>query len=166
MATRGRSEDGGLYGRLNVAPGASPAEISQAYRRLAQAFHPDTHPADADAPGRFRAITEAYEVLGDPQRRARYDRSRHQAPRPSFRPAARPGPARSVPAPATIVFIEPAGRRWPTDTATPTDPRDPAPLVVGPLHWEPDPAPPFQAAHPTADMPTLLHALRQFGCWW
>jgi curved DNA-binding protein CbpA len=69
----------GLYLRLAVLPGASPDEVARAYRRLAHDAHPDAHPGDPDAPRRFREITEAYEVLGDPARRARYDRGHDQA---------------------------------------------------------------------------------------
>jgi curved DNA-binding protein CbpA len=59
-----------------VRPGASHDEIARAYRRLAHDVHPDTHPGDPDAARRFRVITEAYEVLGNPDRRARYDGAR------------------------------------------------------------------------------------------
>jgi curved DNA-binding protein CbpA len=64
------------YDRLGVGPAASQEEIVHAYRRLAHGAHPDTHPEDPEAPRRFREITEAYEVLADPTRRARYDRAR------------------------------------------------------------------------------------------
>ena len=56
----------GLYQRLEVLPGASQDEVARAYRRLAHDAHPDAHPGDPDAPRRFREITEAFEVLGDP----------------------------------------------------------------------------------------------------
>lgn len=69
----------GLYLRLEVLPGASQDEVARAYRRLAHDAHPDAHPGDPDAPRRFREITEAYEVLGDPARRERYDHARDQA---------------------------------------------------------------------------------------
>lgn len=64
------------YGVLGVATDASREEIVHAYRRLAHALHPDTRPDDPDATGRFREVTAAYEVLTDPARRARYDRTR------------------------------------------------------------------------------------------
>ena len=70
---------GHYYQRLQVGPGASQREIVHAYRRLAHGAHPDTHPEDPEAPRRFREITEAYEVLVDPIRRARYDRAQDPA---------------------------------------------------------------------------------------
>jgi len=66
----------GLYLRLEVRPDASRREIVSAYRRLAHGAHPDAHPGDPEAAQRFREITEAYDVLSDPLRRASYDRSR------------------------------------------------------------------------------------------
>lgn len=65
---------GSLYWRLEVGPGASHDEIVRAYRRLALGVHPDAHPEDPEAITRFREITEAYEVLADPDRREAYDR--------------------------------------------------------------------------------------------
>ena len=79
-----------MYRRLDVAPEASAEQIGRAYRRLAHSLHPDTHPEDPDAAIRFREITEAYETLSDPARRARYDRNRQ--PPPTSDPAP-PGPA-------------------------------------------------------------------------
>jgi curved DNA-binding protein CbpA len=71
MSARG---DRSYYARLEVGQGASHDEIVHAYRRLAMDVHPDAHPEDPDGTRRFREITEAYEVLGDPKRRADYDR--------------------------------------------------------------------------------------------
>ena len=64
-----------LYQLLGVSREASQEEIAQAWRRQARAEHPDARPADAAAPGRFRALAEAWQVLGDPARRAAYDRA-------------------------------------------------------------------------------------------
>ena len=64
-----------LYQLLGVPREASREEIAQAWRRRARDEHPDARPADADAPGRFRALAEAWQVLGDPGRRAAYDRA-------------------------------------------------------------------------------------------
>ena len=71
------ADDGGpdLYQLLGVSREASQEEIAQAWRRQARAEHPDARPADAAAPGRFRALAEAWQVLGDPARRAAYDRA-------------------------------------------------------------------------------------------
>ncbi len=61
------------YSVLGVARDASADQIKKAYRRLARELHPDANPGDAASEARFRAATEAYEVLSDPERRARYD---------------------------------------------------------------------------------------------
>jgi molecular chaperone DnaJ len=62
------------YEVLGVARDASADEIKSAFRRLARDTHPDANPGDPAAEARFREVAEAYEVLSDPQRRARYDR--------------------------------------------------------------------------------------------
>jgi len=62
-----------FYALLGVAREASEAEIKKAYRKLAMEFHPDRNPSP-EAEGKFKEITEAYEVLRDPQKRAAYDR--------------------------------------------------------------------------------------------
>ena len=67
--------DGDLYQLLGVPREASREEIALAWRRRARDEHPDARPADADAPGRFRALAGAWQVLGDPARRAAYDRA-------------------------------------------------------------------------------------------
>lgn len=73
MATKKRD----YYEVLEVARTASSAEISKSYRRLAIKYHPDSNPNDADAVGRFKECAEAYEVLSDQQKRARYDQYGH-----------------------------------------------------------------------------------------
>src|SRR5207302_3178264 len=60
------------YALLGVARSATDEQIRSAYRKLARQYHPDVNSA-SDASERFKAITEAYEVLTDPQRRQRYD---------------------------------------------------------------------------------------------
>ena len=62
------------YELLGVSPQASDDDIKRAYRRLARELHPDSTGGDAGAEARFKEITRAYEVLRDPERRARYDR--------------------------------------------------------------------------------------------
>ena len=65
-----------LYETLQVSPNADPDTIQRVFRLLAQRFHPDNNETGNDA--RFRAIHEAYKVLSDPEKRARYDISYHQ----------------------------------------------------------------------------------------
>lgn len=61
------------YDTLEVSPRASPEVLRAAYRSLIQRYHPDRHPGDAAAAARAAAITEAYDLLSDPERRAAYD---------------------------------------------------------------------------------------------
>ncbi len=65
-----------FYKVLGVAKDASAAEIKKAYRTLARANHPDSHPGDTAAEERFKAIAEAYDVIGDPEKRKQYDEMR------------------------------------------------------------------------------------------
>ena len=62
------------YKILGVSKTATEKEIKSAYRKLAQQFHPDKNPGNNKAEDKFKEINEAYEVLGDPQKRAKYDR--------------------------------------------------------------------------------------------
>ena len=64
------------YARLGVRPSASTEEIRTAYREKARATHPDRNPDDPQAAERFQRVKEAYQVLRDPERRARYDDTR------------------------------------------------------------------------------------------
>ncbi len=61
------------YKILGVPRGSSADEIKSAYRKLAMQYHPDRNPGDKQAEDRFKEINEAYQVLSDPQKRARYD---------------------------------------------------------------------------------------------
>jgi curved DNA-binding protein CbpA len=110
-----------LYQLLGVAREASPDEIAQAWRRRARAEHPDSRPGDAAAPGRFRALAEAYEVLIDPARRAAYDRARGDGL-----------PAPGVRAPGTPVPV-----RYPAGPAGAGPPLRAGPVRVGGLHPAP-----------------------------
>jgi curved DNA-binding protein CbpA len=86
--------DGDLYQLLGVPREASREEIALAWRRRARDEHPDARPADADAPERFRALAGAWQVLGDPARRAAYDRALARERPPTIRVTVRhqPGP--------------------------------------------------------------------------
>lgn len=68
-----------FYDLLGISKGASQAEIKKAYRKKAIEFHPDKNPGDAAAEENFKKAAEAYEILGDEQKRAQYDQYGHQA---------------------------------------------------------------------------------------
>jgi DnaJ-class molecular chaperone len=61
------------YATLGVSKSASEKEIKQAFRKMARKYHPDVNPGDKSAEARFKEINEAYEVIGDPEKRRKYD---------------------------------------------------------------------------------------------
>jgi molecular chaperone DnaJ len=65
------------YDILGVARSAADSDIKSAYRKLALKYHPDRNPGNQDAEERFKEAAEAYAVLGDPEKRARYDQFGH-----------------------------------------------------------------------------------------
>ncbi len=65
------------YEILGVARNASDAEIKKAFKRMAMKYHPDRNPDDKEAESKFKDAREAYDVLGDPQKRAAYDQFGH-----------------------------------------------------------------------------------------
>ena len=67
------------YEVLGLSQETSPEEIKKAYRKLAMQYHPDKNPGDKSAEEKFREIAEAYAILGDEQKRAKYDRFGHAA---------------------------------------------------------------------------------------
>jgi hypothetical protein len=113
------------YRVLGVSADASQRDIARAYRRAVQRAHPDRHPKDRHAAARFQALTDAYELLRDPGRRAGYDRG-HSANQPSGQP-----PPSSQPVPAS---------RWRGSPFLPGPP--PGQLIwAGPVQVEPPAAP-------------------------
>lgn len=81
------------YSILGVARTASQKEITSAYRTLARQLHPDANPGDAAAETRFKDVSAAYEVVGDPDKRAEYDEARRMGPMAGgFGPGAPGGP--------------------------------------------------------------------------
>src|SRR4051812_229099 len=61
------------YGVLGVPRDATDADVKKAFRKLARQFHPDVAKDKKSAEAKFKEINEAYEVLGDPQKRRKYD---------------------------------------------------------------------------------------------
>ena len=68
------------YEVLGVDRSASDADIKKAYRQLAKKYHPDMNPGNKEAEEKFKEVNEAYEVLSDAQKRARYDQFGHEQP--------------------------------------------------------------------------------------
>lgn len=67
------------YEVLGVPRTADEAELKKAYRTLAKKYHPDMHPGDKEAEEKFKEASEAYEVLSNPEKRAKYDQFGHAA---------------------------------------------------------------------------------------
>lgn len=65
-----------FYAELGVSKTATADEIKKAYRKLARANHPDSNPGDSAKHDKFKAVAEAYDVIGDPDKRAKYDEMR------------------------------------------------------------------------------------------
>ena len=76
------------YEVLGVEKNASDAEIKKAYRKLAMKYHPDQNPGDKSAEEKFKEVNEAYEVLSDADKKARYDQYGFAGVDPNFNPNA------------------------------------------------------------------------------
>lgn len=73
-----------FYSVLEVSPDAPADDVKRAYRKLAQRLHPDANPGDTGAEERFKAVSEAYAVLSDPEQRKEYDQVRRLASSGAF----------------------------------------------------------------------------------
>lgn len=73
MAMQQEWADKDYYGDLGVSSSASAADIKKAYRKLARENHPDSHPGDKKAEEKFKRVAEAYDVVGDEEKRKEYD---------------------------------------------------------------------------------------------
>ena len=72
------------YEVLGVAKNASEEDLKKAYRKQAKKYHPDLNPGDKEAEAKFKEVNEAYEVLGDKEKRARYDQFGFAGVDPSY----------------------------------------------------------------------------------
>jgi curved DNA-binding protein CbpA len=114
------------YRILGVDAGASRQDIARAYRRAVQRVHPDAQPADPQAMARFRELTDAYDLLTDPARRAAHDHAHQPA-----------GEAGGQPSPPS--YQSPAARgAGPRHLLAPPPVQ---PIWAGPVHIEPPDAP-------------------------
>ena len=72
------------YEVLGLSKGASDEEIKKAYRKLAKKYHPDMNPGDKTAEAKFKEVNEAYSILSDKDKRAKYDQFGHAGVDPNF----------------------------------------------------------------------------------
>lgn len=72
------------YEVLGVSKTATDDELKKAFRKLAKQYHPDLHPGDKECEEKFKEVNEAYEVLSDKDKRARYDQFGHAGVDPNY----------------------------------------------------------------------------------
>ena len=72
------------YEVMGVSKNASDDEIKKAFRKLAKQYHPDLNPGNKEAEAKFKEVNEAYEVLSDKEKKARYDQFGHAGVDPSY----------------------------------------------------------------------------------
>ena len=153
-----------LYAALGVGDQAGPEELRRAWLRLAVKYHPDRNPGNARAEERFKKISQAYAILGDPAARARYERTRT---RPAEPKTETPKPETPKPeSPRAEPRPRPAGPR--PDEPRPNEPK-PEPRPGGPRPdgsrpdgSRPDGPPRAQAApEESSDWTEILNAFFQ-----
>ena len=130
MGHTGRGHDD-PYQVLGVDAHASQRDIVQAYHRAAQRAHPDACPDNAAAAARFRALTDAYDLLSDPCRRADYDRG-HPAAGPSSPPPQPADPGAGLRRRGSAYLLRPPWHQ---------------PICAGPVLIEPPAAGPATSQH-------------------
>lgn len=72
------------YEVLGISKNATDDEVKKAYRQLAKKYHPDLNPGNAEAEAKFKEVNEAYEVISDKEKRAKYDRFGHAGVDPNY----------------------------------------------------------------------------------
>lgn len=72
------------YEVLGIQKGATDDEVKKAYRQMAKKYHPDLNPGDKEAEAKFKEVNEAYEVISDKEKRARYDQFGHAGVDPNY----------------------------------------------------------------------------------
>jgi curved DNA-binding protein CbpA len=158
-----------LYDVLQVRADSSSRDITRAYRRLARAWHPDARPADAGAAARFQAVSDAYELLSDPARRAAYDERRASRASGSRKASRAVGDRHRPPPPSPPLSSAPPPL-WPLGPAT-TTPAVSRPRAVpggplvrpGPVRIDPLPTDPAAAqASAEARLLVLAEFVRAF----
>jgi curved DNA-binding protein CbpA len=135
------------YQVLGLGRGATSADVTRAWRRLARVMHPDSRPGDpAAAAEQFRAVSDAYGLLSDPARRAAWDHQHQDAPARRHAPPGQQAPH----GPALWPF--PPAATWPAP-----GPVHGATLRAGPVHIQPPE--PADSGGPTAPDPHADAAL-------